>query len=517
MTWSWEHKNWPSFVWNDSKLKGVLYKYSMEAGKLAGSIDLLSSTAGADVFVDRMVEEAIASSEIEGEFINPEDVRSSIRSALGLTSPQNNIKDYRAKGIADLLLSVRNEFREPLTKERLFEWHKKLFYLDRTQIKGYKEAGVNQFFGYKVMMIKDGKLTFGADNRISFNPIAGTSITMPGEDVYLKNSKQHAIDHYSGLADDEALIKIRFNKEDIRTGLDQFDQFESEISVSKGVIESVNAISDEYLATLDDVYTQDAMGRRLKVGAFRDSKLPMQIVSGAIGREKIHYEAPPSAQVEHEMGMFLEWYNERSPFSKNRTDVIEGPIRAAVAYAWFESIHGFDDGNGRLGRAIIEHAISQDLGRPTLMALSSTLVKNRKLSVDSFKGINKASGNLDLTDFVSTMVNLIYKSQLEARNRVNFILEKASYYNAHDDSQLNEQQRKVIAKLFAGGRDGFSQGLSAKKYMSITGVSKATATRHLSDLVAEGFLFHSYGSGRSTRYSLNIPSEHKRATPTLEY
>lgn len=225
---------------------------------------------------------------------------------------------------------------------------------------------------------------------------------------------------------------------------------------------------------------------------WRTGNEPMQIVSGSIGNEKVHYEAPPSRIVPYEMQRFIEWFNKSN-------NVIPGMIRCSIAHLYFEVIHPFEDGNGRIGRVIAEKALSQDLGVPVLMSLSSEIMKNKK---QYYYELSKASSdNLDITPWLRYFTSLIYNAHLSTRDRMNFILKKARFWNEYD-TILNERQKKVIARVFAAGVDGFEGGISAKKYMQITGCSKATATRDLADLLSKEITKVVSLGGRNTRYDL---------------
>lgn len=226
---------------------------------------------------------------------------------------------------------------------------------------------------------------------------------------------------------------------------------------------------------------------------------PMQIVSGPIGREIIHYEAPPSNHIKQEMDQFIRWYNSTSPEANNR--VLAGPVRAAIAHLYFEIIHPFIDGNGRIGRALAEKTLSQELGYPILLNLSGTLYRNRKKYYMELAAASKNS--LDLTDWINYFVGEINIAQEEALSKIKFVIQKAMFWNKYD-SGLNDRQKKMLNRMFREGSSGFTGGINAKKYMAITHCSKATATRDLAELHTNGCLIKLPGSGRSTRYDLSI-------------
>ena len=233
----------------------------------------------------------------------------------------------------------------------------------------------------------------------------------------------------------------------------------------------------------------------------------MQIVSGPIGHYKIHFEAPAAKDVPGEMDRFLDWYNSTNP-EKAIAPEIPGPIRAAVAHLWFESIHPFDDGNGRVGRAISDHALSQSLGRPTIACLATAINEDRKNYYSALAQSSK-DGSLNINPFIDFFTATVNKAQDVARDEVDFVLNKARFYEAFAD-QLNDRQAKAIARVFAEGRKGFSGGLSGKNYMAITKCSQSTATRDLTELRDIGALA-SHGQGRSTRYEIAFPAPQQAA------
>ena len=232
----------------------------------------------------------------------------------------------------------------------------------------------------------------------------------------------------------------------------------------------------------------------LSIGAWRGGTTPMQVVSGRIGNPTIHFEAPASADVPDHMMAFISWFNE----SRN-TLSIPGAVRAAIAHLYFESIHPYEDGNGRIGRTIAEKALSQSMGSPVLMSLSRTINANKK---DYYQSLEKAQQSNEVTQWIDYFVNVIYEAQVSAEQEVNFTLQKVKFYRQHD-SHLNSRQHKVIERMFKAGAAGFEGGMSAKKYVNITKTSKATATRDLQDLLEKGALVV-MGAGRNTHYELNL-------------
>ncbi len=234
-------------------------------------------------------------------------------------------------------------------------------------------------------------------------------------------------------------------------------------------------------------------------GAYRNDPSPMQIVSGPYGREKVHYEAPPATQVPDEMVKLIEWYNQTSPLSGDKT--IPGIARAGIAHLWFEVIHPFDDGNGRVGRAIADHALSQSLGYPTTACLATAIEGDKK---NYYLQLEKASrGSLDVNVWLDYFADRVIKAQEIAREEMDFVLAKTRFYEACGD-QLNDRQARMVSRVFAEGRKGFEGGITTKKYEAITKCPNRTASRDLSDLVAKGILIPLPGGGRTTRYELAI-------------
>ena len=241
--------------------------------------------------------------------------------------------------------------------------------------------------------------------------------------------------------------------------------------------------------------------RKLDVGKWRPNPEPMQIVSGAIGMEKVHYEAPPSARVPVEMERFIQWFNgSRS---------MKGIARAGVAHLYFECIHPFSDGNGRIGRALSEIALSQELSHPVLMSLSTTIQGKRQ---EYYNALSRASqGDVDITEWMIWFSGLVLESQQQAKTLVGFALSKARFWDTYAE-QLNDRQQKALTRMFREGPEGFKGGMSARKYVKITDCSKATATRDLAELVKSGALKKQDGGGRSTHYEIVLPAQGKGAS-----
>jgi len=233
------------------------------------------------------------------------------------------------------------------------------------------------------------------------------------------------------------------------------------------------------------------------IGCYRRHPEPMQIISGPLHRPNIHFEAPPSEIIAAEMDAFINWYNHTHPNGKTPLPAL---TRAGIAHLYFVSLHPFEDGNGRIARAITEKALSESLGRPVLIALSQTIAASRKRYYDSLERNNKHNR---ITDWMVYMAATIVTAQHHAEMKINFLINKTKFYDINR-GQLNDRQQKVIARLFEAGHEGFTGGLSAENYIAITHISRATATRDLQDL-AQKKILRREGELKRTRYYLNIP------------
>lgn len=232
---------------------------------------------------------------------------------------------------------------------------------------------------------------------------------------------------------------------------------------------------------------------KINKGQWRSHHEPMQVISGGMGRETIHFEAPPSSQVPTEMQGFIAWFNSYQLTIKNPV------IRSAIAHLYFESVHPFEDGNGRIGRAISEKALAQGLERPVLLSLSRTIENNKRAYYEALKQAQRSN---EITPWLAYFTEMSRSAQLQAEEEVRFTIRKAQFFDRLK-GQLNDRQVRVIQRMMAEGPGGFQGGMSAKKYMAIAKTSKATATRDLQDLSEKG-VFISIGGGRSTHYQLEI-------------
>lgn len=370
MKYNWQHTDWPTFQYSTEAVDDLLFEFTEQLGRAGGLLKALPDANETEAVIALMVAEAMKTSEIEGEYLKREDVMSSIRNNLGLGKPKK-VNDRRAEGAAELMLSVRQTYAEPLSEKLLFAWH--------------------------TMLMK------GAD------------------------------------------------------------------SITKG--------------------------------AWRTHEEPMQVISGPMGKEKIHFEAPPSEQVSKEMERFIKWFNNTAP--GGNAEIKKPIIRSALAHLWFESIHPFEDGNGRIGRAVAEKALSQKSNRPVALSLSKVIEANRKAYYNS---LQKAQRTLEVTPWVNYFVKTVIEAQKQAEELIDFTLKKTRFFECFNN-ELNERQSKAINRMLDEGPEGFEGGMTAAKYISITKTSKATATRDLQDLATKKVLLP-YGGGRSTSYRINLKEKY---------
>jgi len=366
MHYNWQHKNWPKFTYDTSKIEDIVLEFALETGEVKGMVDGLAKEYQQETILQFMINEAIKTSEIEGEYHSREDVKSSIKKRLGIHSVLDNIRDVTAKGIAELMVEVRENYATLLSEELIKNWHGILF------------------------------------------------------------------------------SNTRF----------------------------------------------------IKSGVYRIGIEPMVIISGRHGKEIIHYEAPPSNKIPDEMEQFVNWYNS---YVINSNNIKESLIKTAIAHLHFESIHPFEDGNGRIGRAIADKCLSESLNRSIILSIS-TSIENDKPAY--YSALKKAQKTLEITEWIYYFSKTILNAQKQAKTTIRFTLEKIKFLDRLK-TQLNERQFKVITKMLEYGKEGFKGGMTAKKYMSITKTSKATATRDLQDLVEKQGLFLK-GAGRGVHYELDL-------------
>lgn len=242
---------------------------------------------------------------------------------------------------------------------------------------------------------------------------------------------------------------------------------------------------------------------KIRVGGYREHAEPMQIVSGKMGREQVHYEAPPSDRVHEEMGRLLEWFN-----AEAEPDTL---VRAALAHLWFETIHPFEDGNGRVGRVLVDLMLARDSGETSRLFRTSQRLLDRRN--DYYSQLERAQhGGVDVTEWVCWFVDQMQAACDAASRVIDEALAKARFWLDHRDKVLNERQRKVMNLLLDAGPGGFEGGMSTRKYENIAGTSRATASRELIELETLGLL-EQVGAGRSTRYYVKLPGWIPVASP----
>ncbi len=236
---------------------------------------------------------------------------------------------------------------------------------------------------------------------------------------------------------------------------------------------------------------------KLKIGNWRTHEEPMQVISGAMGKQNVHFEAPASKDVPKEMDLFISWFNSSAPGGSN--PIKFPPLRSAIAHLYFESIHPFEDGNGRIGRAIAEKALLQTLGSPLLISLSTSIEKEKN---QYYKALEKSQRSNEITTWLQFFIDIILKALDASEAIIDFTLKKTKLFDRYK-TELNERQLKVLRRMLEEGVNGFEGGMTTKKYIGITKTSKATATRDLQNLLEMG-VFEIFGKGRNTSYQINL-------------
>jgi Fic family protein len=254
------------------------------------------------------------------------------------------------------------------------------------------------------------------------------------------------------------------------------------------------------------------IGRRIRIGAWRGPE-PMQVVSGRIDRPTVHFEAPPREGLERRVAEFVAWFN------ASRDDASLDPLlRAAIAHFWFVTLHPFDDGNGRITRALTDLALAQGERQSVrFYAMSAAILADREGYYRQLESAQKVTATevlpadgLDLTAWLQWFLATLRQAIAGAQAQIERVLDKGRFWLLHREQGLGSEQVKVLNRLLDGDqpeRGGFAQGISAAQYQAVAGVSKATATRHLADLVAKGCLVRLPGGGRNTRYRIRSPGE----------
>lgn len=366
MKWNWQQQDWPRFRYDSKTLAPLEERFLHHSGLLFGAFKHITDEEKAGLTVDLISNEALKTSEIEGELLNRDSIQSSLRRNFGLETDNRKIPPAE-RGIAEMMLDLYRSHAKPLTHKTLYSWH--------------------------------AMLTRGRRD--------------------LEN-----------------------------------------------------------------------------IGRYRTHADPMQIVSGPLHKPVVHFEAPPSSSVKEEMKNFINWFQRTAPKGKEPLPAL---TRAGIAHLWFVSIHPFEDGNGRIGRAIAEKTLSACLGQPVLIALSQTIQNNRTAYYSMLEASNKDNA---ITDWLLYFARTLLDAQEDTQTLIDFVINKARFFDTFR-GQFNERQEKVIARIFREGPKGFKGGLSADNYIAITQTSRATATRDLQDLVKSGALTKT-GKLKSTRYYLKL-------------
>jgi len=232
------------------------------------------------------------------------------------------------------------------------------------------------------------------------------------------------------------------------------------------------------------------------IGNYRNDDDPMQIVSGRLDRPKIHFEAPPSRMVQKEMDRFVTWFNSTAKGEKN---VLPPLVRAGIAHLYFVTIHPFEDGNGRIARALVIKSLSQSLGKPLFTSFSTVIHKGKKDYYNVLEASNKTN---DITNWLIYFSKTLISAQNYTQQLIEFLITKAKLFESLK-GKINSRQEKVLIRIFKEGVEGFKGGLSAENYISISGATRPTATRDLNDLVAKNALIKT-GELKGSRYHLNL-------------
>jgi Fic family protein len=366
MTWNWEKPDWPNFTYDSGVLEPLERQFLLQSGELIGACKHIGADDRETLKIELISDEAVKTSEIEGEILNRDSVQSSLRQQLGLGVEQPGVKPAE-RGISQMMVDLYRNFATALTDKTMLDWH--------------------------AMLLK-------------------------GDDS----------------------IRV--------------------------------------------------------IGGYRTHAHAMRVVSGPIHKRKVHFEGPPSARVPDEMKRFVTWFNDTAPGGKNPLPAL---TRAGIAHLYFVCIHPFEDGNGRIGRALAEKSLAQNLGQPSLIALAYTIERKRK---DYYAALERNNKENAITGWLEYFADTVLEAQSNTIERVDFYIAKARFHERLR-GKLNERQAKVIARMFREGIDGFKGGLSAENYISISKASRATATRDLQDLVEKSALTRT-GELRHTRYFLNL-------------
>ncbi|AXY76593.1 Fic family protein [Paraflavitalea soli] len=357
---------WPDFQWDKEKISQLLAEVRYRQGKLIGRIEAIGFNLKAEATLQTLTLDVLKSSEIEGEILNPDQVRSSIARRLGMDIAGLIPADRQVEGVVEMMLDATQHYAEPLTDERLFDWHAALFPTGRN-----------------------------------------------------------------------GMIKI-------------------------------------------------------VVGAWRtnDKRDPMQVVSGPVGRETVHFQAPDAELLNGEMQKFLDWFN---------ADIGLDPIlKAAIAHLWFVTIHPFADGNGRIARAITDMQLARaELSSQRFYSMSAQIRNERKTYYDMLESTQK--GSLDITEWLLWFVHCLDRAISATNETLQKVISKARIWENLKAYSLNNRQQKMLNALI----DGFDGKLTSTKWAKITKTSQDTASRDIQDLIEKGILRKEAAGGRSTSYILN--------------
>ena len=359
-----QEAGWPKFTWDQEKLSPRLADVRHRQGRLIGRMEGLGLVLRKEAELETLPLDVLKSSEIEGELLNHDQVRSSIARRLGMDIAGAVPADRNVEGVVEMMLDATQNYDKPLTADRLFDWHSALFPTGR-----------------------------------------------------------------SGM-------------------------------------------------------------HRIVVGAWRDdARGPMQVVSGPIGKEKVHYEAPSARRLNAEMSRFLAWANK-----KDGTDPV---LRAALAHLWFVTIHPFDDGNGRIARAIADWALARSEGSSQrFYSMSSQMRAERKTYYDILENTQKAS--LDVTEWMAWFLDCLGRAISGTESTLASVFRKARFWEKNAGKTINERQKLMLNKLL----DGFEGKLTSTKWAKIAKCSQDTAQRDIQGLIEQRVLVKDAAGGRSTSYSL---------------
>lgn len=357
----YQYNNWTDFSWQDKAINAIFGEVRLMQGKIIGQMNALGFSAKEEATLTALTLDVVKSSEIEGEILNYDQVRSSIARRLGINTGGLVPSNRHIEGIVEMMLDATQRYHLPLTEKRLFGWHAALF------------------------------------------PTG-----------------------YSG----------------------------------------------PYL---------------IEVGRYRTGE--MQVVSGAMGKEKVHYKAIPPESVKTEMDRFLDWFN-----NENSLDPV---LKAAIAHFWLIIIHPFDDGNGRIGRAITDMLLARAEGSgERFYSMSSQILAERKIYYAVLQKVQHSSG--DITEWIDWFLHCLKNAMLSTENTTQKILRKAEFWKLHEHTPINERQRIILNKLF----EDFEGKLQTSKWAKIVKTSTDTALRDIKDLVAKGILKQTDEEGRNANYEL---------------